>query len=169
MSGDDAAPIVKHAIASANPALFVRPVLSGDNYLRNGLAPTRFAMALITAFALLALALAAVGLYGVISYAVSQRTREIGVRVALGAEPKAVVRLVVGVGVRLVSTGVAIGAVVALAVTRVIVNMLYGVGPADPLTFGAVALVVAAIAILASYVPVRRALRVDPSEALRVD
>jgi len=169
VSGDAAAPMVKHAIASVHPALYVRPMLSGDTYLRNGLAPTRFAMALITAFAVLALVLAAVGLYGVVAYGVSQRTREIGVRVALGAEPKAVVRLVVGGGLRLAAAGVVIGAVLAAAATRVLESMLYGVSPTDPLTFGAVALLVTAIALVASYVPARRALRVDPAEALRAD
>lgn len=169
VSGDAAAPMVKHAIASVHPALYVRPMLSGDTYLRNGLAPTRFAMALITAFAVLALVLAAVGLYGVVAYGVSQRTREIGVRVALGAEPKAVVRLVVGGGLRLAAAGVAIGAVLAAAATRVLESMLYGVSPTDPLTFGTAALLVTAIALVASYVPARRALRVDPAEALRAD
>jgi putative ABC transport system permease protein len=169
MSGDDAAPMVKHAIASVNPTNYVRPVLSGDTYLRDGLAPTRFAMALLTAFAVVAVVLAAVGLYGVIAYGVSQRTREIGVRVALGAEPRAVAGLVVGGGLRLVAGGVLLGAVAAAASTRVLGSMLYAVSPSDPLTFAVIALVVAAIALLASYVPARRASRIDPTEALRAD
>jgi putative ABC transport system permease protein len=169
MSGDVAAPRIKQAIASVHPAIFVREPLSGDTYLRNGLAPTRFAMALITAFAVLALVLSAVGLYGVVAYGVSQRTREIGMRVALGAEPKRIVGLVLGGGFRLAAAGVALGAAVALAAVRVIESMLYEVNPIDPLTFGAVALLVILIALVASYVPARRALRVDPAEALRAD
>jgi putative ABC transport system permease protein len=169
VSGDVAAPKIKQAIASVHPAFFVREPLSGDTYLRNGLAPTRFAMALITAFAVLALVLSAVGLYGVVAYGVSQRTREIGVRVALGAEPKRIVGLVLGGGFRLAAAGVVLGAAVALAAVRVIESMLYEVNPIDPLTFGAVALLVILIALVASYVPARRALRVDPAEALRAD
>jgi ABC-type antimicrobial peptide transport system permease subunit len=168
-SGDVAAPMVKHAIASVDPTLYVRSPLSGDTYLGDGLAPTRFAMALLTAFASVALVLAAVGLYAVIAYGVSQRTREIGVRVALGAEPRAIVAGVVGGGLRLAAGGVVVGAVVAAAATRVLGSMLYAVQPADPLTFGATALVVTAVALLASYVPARRALGIDPAEALRAD
>ena len=159
--------MIKRAIASVHPALFVRPPLSGDTYLRDGLAPTRFAMALITAFATLALVLAAVGLYGVVAYDVTQRTREIGVRVALGAEPKAVIRLVVGFGLRLAAVGVLIGLAVAMATSRLLSSMLYAIRPVDPLTLGAAALIVIAVALLASYVPARRALRIDPAEALR--
>lgn len=169
MSGDAAAPIIKQAIASVNPAFFVRPPLSGDTYLRNGLAPTRFAMALMTAFAVLAVVLAALGLYGTIAYGVSQRTHEIGVRVALGAEAKAVVRLVVGDGARLAAAGVVVGVAAAVALTRVLESMLYGVSPADPSTFAAVILLIAAIVFAASYVPARRALRIDPAEALRAE
>lgn len=169
MSGDVAAPRIKQAIASVNPAFFVRDPLSGDTYLRNGLAPTRFAMALITAFAVLALVLSAVGLYGVVAYGVSQRTREIGVRVALGAEPQRIVGMVLGGGFRLAVIGVMIGVAAALAVVRVIESMLYGVNAVDPLTFVAVALLVTLVALVASYVPTRRALRVDPAEALRAD
>jgi predicted permease len=168
-SGDIAAPMIRRAIASVHPALYVRPTLSGDTYLRNGLAPTRFAMALITAFGVLALVLSAVGLYGVIAYSVSQRTREIGVRVALGAEPSAVIRLVVGGGLRLVAVGVVIGAALAAAGTRVLESMLYDVSPTDPIAFGAVALLVGAVALVASYIPARRALRIDPAETLRAD
>jgi len=169
MSADAAAPLVKHAIASAHPALFVRPTLSGDTYLRNGLAPTRFAMTLISAFAALALLLATIGLYSVIAYGVRQRTREIGVRVALGADPSAVLRLVIMGGVRLAGAGLVIGLGIALTAMRVIESMLYGVSSADPRTFGAGMLFVAAIALVASYVPARRALRIDPAESLRTE
>ena len=170
MPGDDAAPMIKRAIVSVHPALFVVGLpLSGDTYLRNGLAPTRFAMALITAFAILALVLAVVGLYGVVSYGVGQRSREIGVRIALGAAPAAVIGLVVSVGLRLAALGVVLGLGVALATTRVLDSLLFAVSPADPVTLGATALIVTATAVLASYVPARRALRVDPAEALRAD
>ena len=168
-SADVAAPMVKQAIASADPNIYVRQVLSGDRYLRDGLAPTRFAMALLTTFAVVALLVAAVGLYGVVAYGVAQRTREIGVRVALGAQPRAILAWVVGNGLRLAAAGAAIGAVVAVAATRVLETLLHGVSPADPPTFAAIVLMVVAIALLASYIPARRALRIDPAEALRAD
>jgi putative ABC transport system permease protein len=168
-SGDVAASEIKRAIVSVDPTIYVRLMLTGETYLRDGLAPTRFAMALLTAFAVLALVLAAVGLYGVIAYGVTQRTREIGVRVALGAEPEAVMRSVLGGGLGLAAAGVAIGALVAAATTRVIESMLYAVSPADPLTFAAIALLVTLVALAASYVPARRALRIDPAETLRAD
>jgi putative ABC transport system permease protein len=168
-SGDIAAPMIRRAIAAVHPALYVRPTLSGDTYLRDGLAPTRFAMALITSFGVLALALSAVGLYGVIAYGVSQRRREIGVRMALGAESSAVLRLVVGGGLRLAGAGVVIGVAVAAAGARVLESMLYDVSPTDPVAFAAVALLVAAVALVASYVPARRALHIDPAETLRAD
>ena len=167
--GDAAALRVKQAIASTDPRIYVRRVLSGDTYLREGLAPTRFAMALLTAFALIALVLAAVGLYGVIAYGVAQRTREIGVRVALGAEPGKVLALVMGGGLRLAVLGVVVGAGAAAAATRVLDRMLYAVSPADPLTFLGIAVLVACVALLASYVPARRALRIDPAETLRAE
>lgn len=121
-------------------------------------------MALLVAFAVVAFTLATVGLYGVISYGVAQRTREIGVRVALGAEPTAVARLVVGSGLRLASVGVVIGAGGAVAATRALSGMLYGVSASDPATFAGTSLVVAAVALVASYLP---AVRIDPVEALR--
>lgn len=168
-SGELSAPAIKHAIASVDPGLFVRAPLSGDGYLRDGMAPTRFAMALLTAFAALALVLAAVGLYGVIAYGVAQRTREIGVRVALGARDADVARLVLGEGIRLAAVGVVLGLAGALAATRALRGLLYGVNPTDPLTFVAIALLLAGVALLASYIPARRALRVDPTEALRAE
>jgi ABC-type antimicrobial peptide transport system permease subunit len=108
-------------------------------------------------------------LYGVISYGVTQRTKEIGVRVALGAEPTAVTRLVVGSGLRLAIAGVAVGAAGAVAATRALSGMLFGVSASDPSTFAAITLSVAAVALLASYIPARRASRIDPVEALRAD
>jgi predicted permease len=165
----DLVPALRRAITSVDPPPFVQTTTVGETFLRESLAPTRFAMALLVAFAAVALILATVGLYGVISYGVTQRTREIGVRVALGAEPSAVARLVVGNGLRLAVAGVAIGAVAAVGGTRALSGMLYGVSPTDPATFLAITIVVGAVALLASYIPARRALRIDPAEALRVD
>jgi putative ABC transport system permease protein len=119
------------------------------------------------AFAAIALVLAAVGLYGVISYAVSQRTQEIGVRVALGAQARDVVRLIVTQGAWLGAVGIVIGIVGALAVTRTLRTMLFGVSPVDTASFVGVSLTLGTIALVASYVPARRAARVDPVEALR--
>jgi putative ABC transport system permease protein len=160
---------LRRTVASADPSASVYSVTIGDEYLRDALAPTRFAMALLAAFSLLALLLAAVGLYGVIAYSVTQRTREIGIRVALGAEPAAVTSLVVGSGLRLAAAGIVLGVGGAIGSTRVLGSMLYAVTPADPPTFVGVGGLVVTIALLASYVPARRALRIDPTEALRAD
>jgi putative ABC transport system permease protein len=147
----------------------VRSVTIGETFIRDQLAPSRFAMALLLAFAVIALLLSAVGLYGVIAYSVTQRTREIGVRVALGADGRNVHRLVVGEGLRLTSVGIAAGLLGAMAGTRLLAGLLYGVSPADPASFATIALLVAVIAFVASYVPARRAMRIDPVVALRVD
>jgi ABC-type antimicrobial peptide transport system permease subunit len=151
------------------PSSIVREITVGDTYLRESLAPTRFAMALLGAFAGLALVLSGVGLYGVIAYSVTQRTREIGVRIALGAEPASVRRLVVAGGLRLTALGIAIGLAAAAVSTRVLAHLLYGVTPADPVTYATIAAIVVAIALAASYVPAGRAMRIDPTEALRAD
>jgi putative ABC transport system permease protein len=140
-----------------------------NQYLGQAFAPPRFLTLLLGLFAVLALALAAVGLYGLVSYSASRRTHEIGVRMALGAERKSVMMMVVGQGLKLALIGVAIGIAGALALTRFLSSLLYGVKPTDPLTFVAVSLVLIAVALLACYIPARRAAKVDPWVALRYE
>jgi ABC-type antimicrobial peptide transport system permease subunit len=120
-------------------------------------------------FGAIALALAAIGVYGVLSYAVSQRTQEIGVRMALGADPRAVVRLVAAEGLRLTAAGMVAGTVAAAIVSRAMRGMLFGVSSADPITYATVLIIFAATAAAALIIPARRALRVDPLTALRAE
>jgi len=129
----------------------------------------RMVMALLMSFACLTLVLSALGIYGVLSYSIAQRTREIGLRLALGADQGSVLRLVVGTGARLAFFGIATGTAVALALTRMMADLLYGVRPADPATFAVVTMVLASTSILACYIPARRATRVDPIVALRYE
>jgi predicted permease len=132
-------------------------------------APRRFNLLLLGVFALVGLALACVGLYGVMSYTVTQRTREIGIRMALGAGKSEVLKLVINQGIKLVLIGVAIGLAGALGLTRFLSGMLYGVKPGDPLTLVAVSALLMAVALLASYIPARQAAKVDPMAALKQD
>jgi putative ABC transport system permease protein len=138
-----------------------------ENVFSQSLAEPQVITSLLATFAAVALILAAIGVYGVMSYSVVQRTHELGVRMALGAQQRHVLRMIVGQGLKLVLVGVAIGVMTAFAVTRVISNLLFGVTATDPLIFVMVPLLLVVIAMLASYFPARRALKVDPMIALR--
>jgi predicted permease len=167
--GDPAslAPSVVEAIHKADANLPVTHVMTLDNLLSESISPRRFSMSLLGMFATLALLLAAVGIYGVMSYIVSLRTNEIGIRMALGARPSDIRHLVVRRGVILALTGVVIGTAGALGLTKLLSSLLYSVKPTDPLTFAGVALILALTALLACYIPAIRAMRVDPMVALR--
>jgi len=140
-----------------------------DEIISDSLASQRFSMAVFGIFAALALALASVGIYGVISYLVQQRTQEIGVRVALGAKRSDVLRLILGQGMKMAGAGVILGLMAAFGLTRLMASLLYGVSATDPVTFVAVALLLAGVAMAACYIPARRAMRVDPMVALRYE
>lgn len=142
---------------------------SMEQIISRSLAAQRYSMILLGGFAALALLLASVGIYGVISYVVGQRTQEIGIRLALGAQRGHVSGLVIGDGARLILIGLAAGAVAALALTQLMASLLFGVSPTDPLTFACVAMLLALVALLACYVPARRAARVNPITALRCE
>jgi len=161
------APLVRAEIARFDKRLAVSDMQPMSLYVNRAEAQTRFALVLIAIFAAIAALLAAVGLYGVLASAVRQRTAEIGVRVALGAAPAKIFRLVVGQGLRLSAVGIAVGLAAAFALTRVMTSMLVGVKPTDPATFTAMALVFLAVAAFASWLPARRAAGLDPSNALR--
>jgi predicted permease len=158
---------LRAAIWSVDPDQPVWKVRSMESLVSRDVSPARFTMALTGAFALLALVLAAVGVYGVMSYAVVQRTREVGIRMALGAQRIQVLRLVLGRGMRVVAVATVLGVLVSLAAARLLESQLFGVTATDPVTFALVPLVLASVALLACYLPARRAARVDPMVALR--
>jgi putative ABC transport system permease protein len=140
------------------------------NHLYTGsLARTSFTLVMLGIAGTMALLLGAVGLYGVIAYSVSQRTREIGIRIALGAQQNNVMRLILGEGMLVILIGLAIGLAGSLALTRFISSLLFGVTATDPLTFAGVAVLLAVVALAACYIPARRATRVDPMVALRYE
>lgn len=168
-SGDPAAiaAAVRDASRTIDPSVVLWRMQWMDNLIEDHLAPRRLSMLLVEGFAAVALGLALLGIYGVMSYAVSQRTQEIGVRVALGAEPRAIHSMVVRDGMRLALVGLVLGAGVAFLVTRLARALLFDVSPADPLAFSTTAVSVLVVALAACYLPARRAARVDPLIAMR--
>lgn len=159
----------REAIHTLDPDLPTAKVTTLATLVDNSVAQPRFSMLLLAAFGVLALLLACVGMYGVISHSVEQRTEEIGIRLALGAEPQSVVRMILGQGARLTGIGIVIGLLTSLVVTRLMTGFLYGVQSTDPLTFAGVTLLLLVVAFLACYVPATRATRVDPMITLRYE
>jgi len=166
---EDLATPVRKIVADLDRDQPVTDVRTMDQILSQSLSGAKFATRLLGLFAAVAVLLAVMGIYGVLSYFVNQRTREIGIRVALGADPTNVLRLVTKLGLKLALLGVAIGAALALGLARVISNILFAVKPTDPTTYGAVAATLIAVALLACFIPGRRATRVDPAVSLRYE
>ena len=162
-------PAIHHALNRVDAGMVVFDPENMDQTVADSIAQKRFSMTLLGVFAALALLLASIGIYGVLSYLVGQRTQEIGVRMALGAQRADVLRLIMNDGARMALLGIGVGIVAALGLTHLMTSMLFGVRPTDPLTFGAVTIVLAVIALLACYVPAHRAMRVDPTVALRYE
>jgi predicted permease len=160
---------VQKAVWSLDHDLPLSAVRTLDYYYRNSTARVSFTLVMLSLAGGMALLLGAIGLYGVIAYSVSQRTHEIGIRMALGAQREGVLRLIVGHGTKVALIGVAIGIAAALALSRFLSSLLYGVKPSDPLTFVAASLVLVSVVLLACYIPARRAMRVDPIVALRYE
>jgi putative ABC transport system permease protein len=158
---------IEHAIHSVDPDVVVTYRETLDTVMGNAVAQPRFRTALLSLFAMIALVLASIGTYGVISYSVTQRTREIGVRIALGARPAQVLGMILRQGAGLSVLGIVIGMAAALAATRTLSSLLFATSPTDSLTFAAVIAVLIVVSLWASYVPARRAMRVNPVEALR--
>ena len=163
------APSVRAAMREVEPALPIFALRSMDEIFDDTVANERIMLTLLSVFAALAVLLAAVGLYGVLSYIVGQRTREVGVRMALGATTESVQRLILTQGLKLAAIGLAAGLVVALALARVLAGILYGVSPYDPLSVTAVVVALVAVGLLASWLPARRATLLDPLVALRAE
>jgi ABC-type antimicrobial peptide transport system permease subunit len=163
---------VKQAVAQLDPEMAVYNIRTLDQQIATspmGMAPMRMGTIIAGTQGLIALFLATLGLYGLISHSVKQRTHEIGIRMALGAKPGNVLRILIGQGLRLVLIGLGLGLAASFAATRALSGVLYGVQPTDLLTFSGVALLLAGVAFLASYLPARRAASIDPMQALRTE
>jgi putative ABC transport system permease protein len=160
---------VEQQMRALDPGMAVRNLKPLEGYIDDAQAPMRFNLILIAIFGAIALTLASVGLYSVMAYSVTQRSHELGIRIAVGASPRDILRLVLGQGVRLTLIGAALGLVASLLVTRALASLLFGVSATDPITFIAVPVVLALVAMLACYLPARRAMRVDPIIALRYE
>jgi putative ABC transport system permease protein len=159
----------RRAIRELDPDLAIAHVQTLDDVVAESVSQPRFYMTLLSAFALVAIVLASIGIYGVIAYLVGQRSREIGIRIALGASPSRVVRMVVNEGVAMVAVGIGIGVVGAIALTQLMRALLFNTKATDPMTYILVTLVLAAVALVASSVPALRAANVDPSLAMRAE
>jgi putative ABC transport system permease protein len=160
---------IRNALHSLDKDLPLCGVQTLPEMVSNSSRARRFVVLLLALFAAVALVLASVGIYGVVSYSVSQRTREIGIRMAFGAEVRNVLGMVLGEGLRLAIAGVVVGLLGAWALSRYLTSILYGVRATDPLTYGLVAFLMTAVALLACYIPARRATQVDPIDALRYE
>jgi predicted permease len=160
---------IRQAVEKADSSAAVYGVASMQEIVSGSISTQRLTMMLLGVFAALALTLSAIGIYGVISYLTGQRIHEIGVRMALGASSEDVLRMVLGQGMRTTLIGVALGIAAAIGLTRLIAKVIYGVGATDPITFIGVAILLIAVALLACYIPARRAMRVDPMIALRYE
>jgi ABC-type antimicrobial peptide transport system permease subunit len=160
---------IRHVVQSQSKQNVVSRPQTMNDVIAASLAERRFSMILLEAFAIVALLLASLGLYGVISYLVGQRTHELGIRLALGAQRKDVLRLVLGHGMKMALGGVALGLVAAFGLTRLLSTMLYGVSTTDPATFAIITVLLTLVALLACFVPARRATKVDPLVALRYE
>ncbi|MHB8755755.1 MAG: ADOP family duplicated permease [Candidatus Acidiferrales bacterium] len=169
LSASSVAASIRQAVQSIDKDLPVTDIERFPDALDASAAQERFRTLLLSSFSAIALLLAAVGIFGVISYSASQRTHEIGIRMALGAQPRDVLRLILGQGGKMALIGVGIGILAALGLTRLMASLLYNVSATDPVTFAAVAILLTAVAMLACYIPARRAMRVDPMVALRYE
>jgi putative ABC transport system permease protein len=163
------APAARNVIQTLDSEQPVADVRTMESLLAKSVARARFSTLLLTVFASVALLLAAVGIYGVMAYTVSQRTHEIGVRMALGAQTRDVLRLVVRQGMALALAGVAIGLIASFMLTRLMKSLLFEVSATDPLTYGLIAVILSFVALLACFIPARRATKVDPMTALRYE
>jgi putative ABC transport system permease protein len=160
---------VREQFAQLDPTLPVSGILSMDEVVATSAAQPRLVMQFVAAFAGLALLLAAVGIYAVMAYSVSQRRQEMGIRMALGAQPRHILKLVVGHGMGLTLIGVSVGVVASFALTRLLATLLFGTRATDPIAFAAAPMLLAGTALLACYVPARKATRTDPVLALRYE
>ncbi|MBI4474073.1 MAG: ABC transporter permease [Acidobacteria bacterium] len=169
LAPEEVAGAIRAEIQRLEPALPLSSMRTMEELIGRSVAPSRFYLILLGLFAAVALILSCAGIYGVMSYTVNQSTREIGIRMAMGANPKSVVRFFVGKGLVLTAISLALGGVAAYGATRVLRTLLFGITPTDPLTFAAVAAIIVVIGLLACYIPARRAAKVDPLAALRAD